>query len=365
MKVLHLSSERGWRGGEQQIAYLLEEHKNAGIDSHVICKKDSSFSKYCEQKEWQYEEVGFKNSLDLASAIKIKNYCGNNQIDLVHMHGSGSHGVGVLSVALGNRTKLVLSRRVDFPLKTNFMSRWKYNHSSIKRILCVSDAIKEIVQQGIKKPEICQTIYSGIDLSKFDQVGDKEDLRSKYSIGRSTFLVGNTSALADHKDYFTFIDTAEVLLKEREDVHFIIFGRGELEAELKGYAQSKSIEDSITFAGFVENIQELLPQLDLFLMTSKTEGLGTSLLDAMVCKVPIVATRAGGIPEIIMHEKSGLLSEVKDSKGLAEQVVRLIENAELCERLVRNASEFVLKFDKKETARQTLEVYKDVLGDES
>lgn len=361
MRVLHLSSEKSWRGGEQQIAYLIGELKNQGVDCHVICRKDSAFSQYCINQGWSFQEAGFKNSLDILSAIKVLKYCRTHHIDLVHMHGSGSHGVGVLSATFGNNSKFILSRRVDFPLKNNIFSRWKYNHPSIKRILCVSDKIKEIVEKSIDKTGICRTVYSGIDLEKFSQTSKQNSLRKKYNLDERTKLVGNTSAIADHKDYFTFVDTAEEVLKRQKNVCFFIFGTGPLLKEVKDYIEEKGLTGKIIFTGFVNNIPEVLPELDVFLMTSKTEGLGTSLLDAMAAGVPIVATVAGGIPEIVIDGNTGLSAKVKDFELLSNHVVNLISNPELGTRLVNNASKFVLKFDKKETAKYTLQVYKEIL----
>ena len=363
MKVLHLSSERTWRGGEQQIAYLIDELKAHGVDCHILCREESAFSGYCKKRKWIFKEAGFKNSTDLTTAFKIKNYCNTHQVDIVHMHGSGSHSVGVLSSVFGNKAKLILSRRVDFPLKTNFLSQWKYNHSAIKRILCVSDKIAEIVKAGISNPDICQTVYSGIDLSKFKQSSKSNVLKKRFELDDKVKLIGNTSALADHKDYFTFVDTAEEIMKIKENLHFVIFGTGPEEEGIKKYVKERGLDSKITFVGFVDNIPELLPELDVFLMTSKTEGLGTSLLDAMAAGVPIVATAAGGIPELVHHEETGLMADIKGFQTLASYVIQLLDDEELKNRIVTNSFRLVQKFDKKNTASQTLEVYKEVIAD--
>jgi glycosyltransferase involved in cell wall biosynthesis len=361
LNVLHLSSEKTWRGGEQQIAYLIEEHKKLGVNSFIVSKNQSEFSKFCVSQDWEYIELPFSNSIDLASAFELKRYCHQKKIDIVHMHSSGSHGVGVISAALGNKAKFVLSRRVDFELKNNFLSRWKYNHPSIKKILCVSNKIKEIVQKSISNPSICETIYSGIDLSKFETINKIVNLKSKYNITKKNFLIGNTSALADHKDYFTFTNTAKEILSKHPSTTFIVFGKGPLEGEIKEYVSKLKLYDSFIFTGFVENIPELLPQLDLFLMTSKTEGLGTSLLDAMACNVPIVATRAGGIPEIVINDKTGLMADIGDHQQLSKLVLRIIEDPEIGETLAGNAFHFVKEFDRKATAEQTMEVYNQII----
>jgi glycosyltransferase involved in cell wall biosynthesis len=362
LNILHLSSEKTWRGGEQQIAYLIAAHKKLGVNSFIASKKQSEFSKYCVSQGWKYIQLPFSNSIDLVSAFQLKRYCNQKKIDIVHMHSSGSHGVGVLSAALGNKSKFVLSRRVDFELKNNYLSRWKYNHPSIKKILCVSNKIKEIVQKSISNPSICETIYSGIDLSKFDTSNRKNDFKSKYNIAEKNFIIGNTSALADHKDYFTFVNTAKEVVLKHPYSSFIIFGKGPLEKEIKEYVSKLGLDAHFIFTGFVDNIPELLPQLDLFLMTSKTEGLGTSLLDAMACKIPIVATEAGGIPEIVINEKTGLTADIGDHQQLSKLVLKIIKTPSIGKSLSDNAFSFVKKFDRKVTAEQTLEVYTNLIA---
>ncbi|MEQ9289023.1 MAG: glycosyltransferase family 4 protein [Cyclobacteriaceae bacterium] len=361
MKVLHLSSEKSWRGGEQQIAYLIEELLDLGAECHIISKKGSVFSRLCVENNWSFEEAGFNNSFDLPTAIHILRYCKKHQIDIVHIHGSRSHTPAVLAATLGSKSGLVLSRRVDFPLKRNFLSKWKYNHPSIKRVLCVSDKIREIVQETIKNRSICQTVYDGIDISKFGDRVKGNFLSSTYSLDKGTWLVGNTSALADHKDYYTFINTAREIVKEDIPTMFFIIGTGPMEAELKGYVEELGLQNKIVFTGFIDNISEVLPELDVFLMTSKTEGLGTSILDAMAAKVPVVATEGGGIPEIVKDRKTGLTSKVGDYHSLARQVIRVLKDEGLRNTLTTESSKFVEKFDKKIMAAKTLEVYNDII----
>jgi len=133
MKVLHLSSEKTWRGGEQQIAYLVDELNELGVENFVACRKDSVFEKHCKDNLIEHITLPFKNSYELGSAIQIKNFCKYMEIDILHMHSSRGHTIGVISSLLGNKSKLILSRRVDFPVKDNWLSKWKYNYSKIKK----------------------------------------------------------------------------------------------------------------------------------------------------------------------------------------------------------------------------------------
>ena len=360
MKILHLSSEKSWRGGEQQIAYLIGELSQQGVKNIVACRKNSAFESYCQTEDIPYYSLPFSNSLDIKTAAGLKKICRSESPSLMHLHSSKSHGVAVLSGWMGNPAPLVLSRRVDFPLKNNWLSRKKYNSLKIRKILCVSDAIKEIVQKSIAEPQKAVTVYSGIDLNKFSSLAGNY-LRSHYKIPENHYLVGNTSAIAPHKDYYTFVNTIEELEKNNLPAVYFIIGTGPLEQEIKAYAAAKGLEKKIIFTGFLNNLPEILPELDLFLMTSVTEGLGTSILDAFACKVPVVATAAGGIPEIVKHEETGLLAPVGNSHQLADEVLRLLQNPELRGKFTANAFERVKQFDKKITAAQTLEVYQQVI----
>src|SRR5688572_8403594 len=133
IKVLHLSSEKAWRGGEQQIAYLLEELEGTQVENYVAVRRNTEFEKYCKQKKIQFISLPFRNSFDITSALQIKRICEEKKIRLIHAHSSKSHGIAVISSLLGNGTRIVLSRRVDFIPKHNFLTRWKYNHASVVR----------------------------------------------------------------------------------------------------------------------------------------------------------------------------------------------------------------------------------------
>ncbi len=211
MKILHLSSEKTWRGGEQQIAYLLDESMRSGVDVLVALRAGSAFEKYCQDKKIPFRSLTFRNSFDFSTAGAIKNICSAEKIDLIHMHSAKSHGIAILSAVLGNRTPMILSRRVDFIPKGNWLTRFKYNHQHIKRIVGVSHMITSMMKAYVHDPSKCITIHSGIDLSKFSSTKPSRDLRDEFKIPVENFIVGNTSALEDHKDHFTFIDTISKL----------------------------------------------------------------------------------------------------------------------------------------------------------
>lgn len=362
LKVLHLSSEKAWRGGEQQIAYLIDELSAAGVDSYVAVRKASAFEEYVQRKNLPHISLPFKNSFDLTTAWSVRQFCRQHGIDIVHLHSAKSHTIGVLSSLFGNSSTLILSRRVDFPPKQNVLTRWKYNHPSIKRIVCVSDKIKETMKAYVKHPERCITIHSGVDLTKFTDISPSPLLHREFNINANTLLIGNTSALDEHKDYFTFIDTIHILLKKKLPVQGLIIGTGPLEETLKTYVLSLGLSKEIVFTGFRNDIKKILPSLSVFLMTTRIEGLGTSILDAFLAGVPVVSTKAGGIPEMVMHEQTGMLAPIGDAQTLAAHVERILNDTRFKNSLTEGAKQKVKEFSKERTAEKTLMLYQEVLA---
>ena len=362
MKVLHLSSERSWRGGEQQIAYLIAESKKLGVESFVAARKESVFEEYCIENNLPYISLGFKSELHLPTALGVKAFCDKNGIDIVHMHSSHSHAIGVLAHLMGNRSKLVLSRRVDFPVKDNFASRFKFNYKGIEAIICISDAIRTILTPSIKKKEIVYTAYSGIDINRFKEGSNKGVLHQEFKMNSTNKIVANISAVADQKDYFTFIETARLVLKKRNDVVFFIIGAGPMFDEIRDYINNLGLEQKIIMTGFRSDISDIIKELDVFLITSKTEGLGTTILDAFANRIPLVATLAGGIPELVRHNETGLTAPIKDAKQLASHVCHMLDNEGLAEALTNNAHDLLLsQFTKDKMALANVAVYNNVL----
>ncbi|MEO1715151.1 MAG: glycosyltransferase [Bacteroidota bacterium] len=217
MRVLHISSPRTWRGGEQQIAYLLEELRTQGIQQWVACPQDSALATYCAKH--QFPTVLYKKRFSVNPAVgqKIARFCRQQSIEVLHAHDSHAHTFGVMAKAFfGAKPALVVHRRVDFPIGKSFLSNWKYNHPAVDLIICVSSMIESVVQKGLKRGIPTQVVYSGVQLDRFARVY-QDNIREELGLEQHAILVGNVAALAPHKDYPTFIRTAILLLEQGFD----------------------------------------------------------------------------------------------------------------------------------------------------
>ncbi len=361
MKVLHLSSERSWRGGEQQIAYLIEELEKQEVECVVACRKGSAFEAWCIKNEVAYLPLSFANEFDVFSAWQVKNFCNEMGVDIVHMHSGHSHAIGVWSSVFGNRARLILSRRVDFPIKKNWFSRFKFNYKKIERIICVSDEIKRITQQDLKNPKVCVTVHSGIDPRRFESSKKTFKIHKELGVPNHTRLIANVSAIAPHKDYITFVNTVEVLTNKGFQAQFLIIGDGPDRSKIEQYVSEKQLSNVITFTGFRSDIEEIIKDLDVLLITSKTEGLGTTILDAFINEISVVATNAGGIPELVEHGKTGMLADIEDASQLANHVIEIFKDEDASIRMKISAKEKVLDgFTNRKMAESIFNVYKRI-----
>jgi glycosyltransferase involved in cell wall biosynthesis len=360
--VLHVSTPESWRGGEQQLYYLMEELEKQEVRQYLICNINGELYKKAKKQNWNVVGSTKRSGMDLGFASQIKSVCQKMDVSVIHAHDSQAHTLTLLAnVIFGNKLPVVLSRRVDFPVGGSFFSRYKYNHPMVAKILCVSDAIKEVMTPSIKNNSLLETVYSGIDLSKFDNVVESTYLRDNYDVPKEHKIIANVSAIAPHKDYYTFVDTVELLIQKGEKAKYFIIGDGSEREAIEQYVNNKNLQTDIYFTGFIKELLPVLKSLDLMLVTSKTEGLGTTILDAFACGVPVVATRAGGIPEIVKHEITGLTAEVGDANALAKLVLQLLSENELRSFVVTESAKLLQNFTRENTAKNTYKAYSDVL----
>lgn len=362
MRILHISTPTSWRGGEQQIAWLMEELSIQNVEQFLLCPTNSVMSNYAKSKKLNFFEFTKAFAYSPFTAWKVKKICLENKIDLIHVHDSRALTLASLTATLfRNKPNIIISRRVDFPLKKKGFTSWKYNHTAIAKIICVSEKVKEIIRSSIQDKTKLELVYDGIDLERFTS-SPSGILRKEYDIPLDKILIGNVAAIAPHKDYFTFVNTAKILIEKGFDAHFfIIGGDGGEKVEIENFIKTNGLKKHITLTGFRKDITSILPELDIFLFTSKTEGLGTAVLDALISNISVVSTDAGGISEYLKHNKNALLANTEDAENLAKNILTLSNNPKLKTQLRVAGIQTATCFSKKQMAINTLSIYSKAL----
>lgn len=348
MKILNITTITELRGGDAQMytVYNLLKDK-IDVKEYILCPEDSVLAGICKAdnaKYFTYKKNGFKLINLVLAILKI---CKDQPISIIHIHDSSALNAGLIAMKfLKKSTHLILSRKRNNSIKNKFLNRFKYSHPSIEKIICVSKAVESIFENIIPDKNRLLTIYDAIDVSKFRKKKNTQLLHKEFNLSPDTFIVGNIAGLTNQKDIYTFIDTAKKIKEKNNTKHpikFVVIGDGVLKDELIEYAKSIQIHNDIIFTGFRNNVIDLLPEFNVFLITSITEGLPLSIYEAFACEVPVVSTRSGGIPEVIENGKTGFLADLKDSDCLANSVLEILNNPDLDKRIKINALELVNK----------------------
>jgi glycosyltransferase involved in cell wall biosynthesis len=362
--VVHVSTPRTWRGGEQQVLYLVSELARRGIPQLLVCTRGSEMERVARLRGLPHAAFPRLGTFDPCFARALARACRRSGANLVHAHDGDAHTAAVLARALFRvPASLVVHRRVDFPLRRSRFTRWKWNHPAVRRIVCVSQAIAGVLRPDLAAPERLRVVHSGVDPARFPPGPPEGLLRREFAVPEVARIVGNVAALAGHKDYPTFVETAARVLARGVEARFFAIGEGEERSAIEAHVRRLGLEGKVLLAGFRPDVARILPELEVLLFPSSTEGLGTTVLDAFVCRVPVVATRAGGIPEMVRDGESGLLAEVGDAEGLAERVVRVLSDPALRARLVEGGLRRAGELGIARMAERILDVYREVLAE--
>ncbi|OPZ09126.1 MAG: putative glycosyltransferase EpsD [candidate division BRC1 bacterium ADurb.BinA364] len=252
---------------------------------------------------------------------------GANGADLLHAHASLAHGLAWRTLRRAPRALLVVTRRVDFAVGGNWLSRAKYRNPRT-RYIAISSGVRQALEQGGVAPDRIATVPSGIDAGRFSGQYGRQDLLDEFHLPPETFIVGNIAALTDHKGQCYLIDAAKFVLDAHPNAFFLIAGEGELRVALESQIRRLGLGGRVVLTGFRRDIEKILAGIDLFAVSSHLEGLCTSLLDAMHFGKPAVGTRVGGVVDAIEPERSGLLVPARDPRALANAICRMIEQPE-------------------------------------
>lgn len=358
LRVLMVDSERSWRGGQEQVRLLIRGLVDAGAAVTLAAPADGvlferAASLGVARMDWSARPRGL---------AVLRRAMAAGGFDVVHSHASRAHGaVAVARLGLAARPPHVVSRRVDFPVGRGPFGAWKYRRGA-EAYIAISREVREVLIAGGVPAARIALAPSGIDLDKFAGGRDPEAVRAEFGLDPGTPVVGNIAALAPHKSQADLLRAAARVLAGRSDVRFFIVGEGRLRPDLERLAGSLGIAGQVVFTGFRPDALDLMRMFDVFVMSSYLEGLGTSIMDAQAAGIPVVATRTGGIPEIVEDGVSGLLVPPRSPEHLAAALLRMLSDPGLRDRCSRGGRDRAPGYDYRNTVYKTLDVYRRLCG---
>lgn len=333
LRVLHMDTERTWRGGEQQALYLATGLARRGVLNLCVGQPGAPFVERAAQAGLEVAEVRTRGEADPGGVLRLRKLFRTWRPDIVHMHTSHAHTLGVLALRLGGVGRAVVSRRVDFTIYRNRLrlSWFKYRFG-VDRYVAISEGIRrQMVKDGIPASRI-EVVHSGVDLTRFDGV-EPHDLRAEFGLPAGAPLIGDVAHFGWHKAQEVLVQATPAILARHPEARVLLIGEGECMPAVRAEAERLGVAERILFTGFRRDVPSLILALDCFVMCSVLEGLCTSLIDALALRCPAVGSAVGGIPEVLLDGETGLTVPPRDPAALAGAVCRVLEEPALRDRL--------------------------------
>jgi glycosyltransferase involved in cell wall biosynthesis len=344
MRIGHINLARGFRGGERQTQLLIEALATSPeIDQCLIGRRGEALLQ-------RMSTLNAENKRGVTRPYMFS-LGGARDRQLLHAHeGKAGHFAMMANVRYG--VPYIITRRVVNRPKENKFTRMVYGRAS--RIVAISNAVRESMLDYDESLTVDVIPSMRANLA----VDEREVSRLKQQY-QDKFVIGHAGALdMDVKGQQYIIEAARRLQKSHPQIHFVLLGEGKDGARLRELASGLS---NIDFIGFVDNVGDYISIFDMFVFPSLEEGLGSILLDVMSFNKPIIASEVDGIPDIVHHDKTGLLIPCRDSDAMYSQIVNLYQDDVRRNRLASAGFELVDSYRPDALAVNYLELYRELL----
>lgn len=357
MFSLHVDTAKTWRGGQNQVMLTVLGLRARGHRTAVIAHPEGELRQRLPEGP-DFFPIVPRTEIDLRAAWQVSRVLRRLAPSVVHAHDAHAVAVCALGISLAGstlKTRLVASRRVDFHIGANIFSRWKYRQ--VERFICVSTCIRSmLIGDGIPAAKTT-VVYEGIDVRKVNAV-PQIDIHKEFSLPHDALVVGNVAALVPHKGQCHLIDAAARVIRAIPEARFLVIGDGELAETLQQQIEELNLRRHVLLTGFRSDVLSLHKEFDLFVMSSLTEGLGTSVLDAMARERAVIATRTGGLSEVVINGETGTLVPVGNPDALADAIIHLLKDSARRAQYGRSGLRRINHiFNAERMVAETLEVY--------
>jgi glycosyltransferase involved in cell wall biosynthesis len=342
-KIVHVNTAKGYRGGERQTELLIRGLATRNVRQALVARRGAPLVERVADLGIDVRQVA-GDPLSVVGATR--------GAALIHVH-EGRSVYGAFMRSLWSGTPYVITRRVNNPIRDHWLAHRVYRRAAY--VAAVAPKVADIVQAydgGI----VVRVVHSGSSGFRVDR--EKRDA-IRATVPRR-FLVGHVGALDNgQKGQEFIIAVARELEHSHPDVHFMLVGGGDDEAMLKAAAAGLS---NLTFAGFVDNVGDYLAAFDVFVLPSNREGIGSILLDAMEQGLPVVASRVGGVPDIVRHDNNGVLIDPASPAQLRDAILALRADPEKRRAYGERGREFAKHFTGDVMWQKYLALYESLLG---
>ena len=351
---MHVNTARGWRGGERQILWLTERLNAMGVTSLVATRPNEPLGAELRARGLPLVPFEPLGEWDVRAIAKLRRHAGKAGINILNAH--DGHANTIAALATRRTQKLVITRRVHQPITRNFVSRWKYIRAA--GVIAISNLVARIVEEAGVPRERIHVVHSGVPLDRRVEPASRETLAA-LAVPPGAPLVVMVGALVGHKDPLNFVRAIRVAREAVPDLKALLVGRGSMRPVIESEISRLGLEQTLLLTGHRTDADALMAAASVAVLSSREEGLGTVVLDAMQLSIPVVATATSAIVDVIRDGVDGLLAPVGDSAALGHRIVEVLSRDSTP--LVERARRRVAEFSADATAAKTLAVYQHIL----
>lgn len=363
IKVVQVVSDTNIGGAGRYLLNYLKYYDRDKYSVTVVIPEGSQLIPHIEK----YEDVTLISAPYMADKSYDKNCVrflrklfSEISPDIVHTHASLSARIAARRAKTG---KIISTRHclenISYGIKAKITGLLNTKLTDV--YIAVADAVKENLEQSGVPSEKIRTVYNGVEAIKELTSEKKSEIRNSLDIGENETVFGIFARLEPVKGHKYFIKAARNLLKTGKEAKFLIVGTGSLEDDLKKRAKSYGIEDKVIFTGFLEDTTELLNIIDVNIISSDSEAMSLSILEAMSLSKPTIATNVGGNSQLVETGKTGILVGPSDSTSLAEAMINFIDNKKLYENCSAGAkTEYENKFTAQKMVTNLEKLYNEL-----
>lgn len=368
MKVMHIEAGRHLYGGARQVLYIAQGLAARGVECSVVCPQDSEIAKRLKHTDVPVHGIAMGGDLDFSLIKRLRVLIESDKPDIIHLHSRrGADWLGGLAAREFPHVRVVLSRRVDNK-ESGLLARFKYR--LYDRVIVISSAIREVLLNAGVPDAKLRVVHSAVNAQTWDRHYDRRAFERTFfpeiSADADAPVIGMVAQLISRKGHRFMLESLPAIREKHPHARLIFFGQGREESNLKALASRLGLSDVVSFAGFRKDINHWLGSLDVFVHPPLAEGLGVAVLQAAAAGLPIVASRVGGITEIIDHDVHGYLVEPGSVEQISEAVIRMLSDPDRAQVLATAARARVeSEFSLDAMVTGNLAVYHELLQDKN
>ncbi|MEK6764604.1 MAG: glycosyltransferase family 4 protein [Planctomycetota bacterium] len=368
--ILYLHNESVMGGAEISLLNLVKRLNKELFIPHFACSKDGPFIDELRKIEIppdfvQFPSIRWPNPVQICNTIRnLIDIIKKKQINLIHSNQPRSNLFGAIAAKIKN---------IPIVWHERCLERGRFDSDNIfsflpDRIICNSGAVKNRFTKGAKTDTKIRTIINGVDLREFNPELNGSIIRKEFNIDEDEPIIGTIGRIDPEKGYECFLESARIILQDFKNVRFLVvggaFNNPSLEGSLYEMSVEKGIDKNTIFTGFRRDIPQLLASMDVVVLPSGIDACSRVLFEAMAMRKPLVATNAGGTPEIVQDGITGLLVKPGDSSGMAKCIKKLLDDKYLAEQYGNAGRKRVeTMFTIERNIRETENVYLELLNE--